>query len=308
METFVVALGGNALLDFGEKPTFSVQYRNASRTARSLSPLLKRDDTSIVITHGNGPQVGNELLRNEFAKEEMPRLPMHVLIAETQAFIGTMLELALKQELIRIGSRREVVALLTHVCVDSKDGAFEKPAKPIGPFYTRMQLETELRREPFSFIKRRGRYRRVVASPEPLKIMEIGAVRTLIKRNAIVIAAGGGGIPVIEERGSYRGIDAVIDKDLTTQLLASSLKADTLAILTNFDRVYRDYGNRREPISRIRIGELGAIVDCFEEGTMQPKLRACMRFIENGGRAAYIGNLFRLEAMLAGTSGTEIVR
>ncbi len=308
MKTFVVALGGNALLDFGEKPTFRVQYRNASMMARSLRPLLKRKDTRIAITHGNGPQVGDELLRNEFAKEEMPKLPLHALIAETQALIGTMLELALKRELAMMGSKREVVTLLTHVCVDGKDKAFDKPTKPVGPFYTRTQLEAELRRERFSFVRIKGRYRRVVASPEPLRIMEIDAVRALIQRNAIVIAAGGGGIPVIEERGLYKGVDAVIDKDLTSQLLASSLKADLLAILTNVGCVYMDYKNRKEPISKIRITELEASLDGFEEGTMQPKLRACTRFIENGGKEAYIGNLFQLESMLSGKSGTKIVR
>jgi carbamate kinase len=308
MKTVVVALGGNALLDYGERPTFRVQFRNASRMARSLGTLLDREDTSIVITHGNGPQVGDELLRNEYAKGEMPKLPLHALIAETQASIGTMLELALKQELARLGSEREVAVLLTHVCVDGSDKAFDKPTKPVGPFYTRAQLEAELRRERFCFVKERGKYRRVVASPEPLRIMEIDAVRTLVNRNAIVIAAGGGGIPVIEGRGVYKGVDAVIDKDLTAQLLASAVDADVLAILTNVDCVYRDYKSRKRPIGRIGIGELEPTLGSFEEGTMRPKLRACVRFIENGGRTAYIGNLFRFDAMLAGKSGTKIVR
>ena len=238
----------------------------------------------------------------------MPKLPLPVLIAETQAFIGTTLEMALKQELINMGSEREVVALLTHVRINSRDYAFEKPTKPIGPFYTKNQLHAELKRNIFSYIQERGRYRRVVASPEPLRIMEMDAIKRLVERNAIVIAAGGGGIPVIQEQGVYKEVDAVIDKDMTAQLLANALGADALAILTNVDCVYSDYENKKGKISRMQTKDIEASLNRFEEGTMRPKLRACMRFMENGGKEAYIGNLFRFNDILAGKSGTRIVR
>jgi carbamate kinase len=308
METFVVALGGNALLDFGEKPTFNVQHRNAVRAARGLVPLLKRENTGIVITHGNGPQVGDEFLRGEFAKKEIPILPLHALVAETQAFIGTMLELAIRQELLRINPNREVIMLLTHVTVNSKDGAFRNPSKPIGPFYTKAQLEAELKRESFSFVEVRNRYRKVVASPNPLKIIEIDAIKKSIKEGAVVIAGGGGGIPVVLSNGIYKGMDAVIDKDLTTERIASSLKADTLAILTNVDYVYMDYKSKTGPIKRIETSRLKPLLDKFEAGTIKPKLQACINFIEHGGNAAYIGNLFKLESILSNKSGTKITK
>ncbi len=303
----VVALGGNALLDFGQKPTFEVQYRNALRMARNMRPLLAKKETSIIITHGNGPQVGDELLRNKFAKKEIPELPLPALNAETQALIGTILELALKHELARMKVDRAVVALLTHVVVDRSDDAFTKPTKPVGPFYTRAQLESELRKEHFSFVKGKNGYRRVVASPRPLRIVEIEPIRELVDRKAVVIAAGGGGIPVVGKNGSYKGIDAVIDKDLTAQLLANSLDADVLVILTNVNGVYRDH-NMKHQIRRIKARELEEMLDEFEEGTMLPKLLACARFVEKGGKKAYIGSLFKLDAILAGKSGTEIVR
>lgn len=306
MKTLVLAIGGNALLGFGDKPTFEVQYANAARLARSLRPLLRRKELGIVITHGNGPQVGDELLRNGFAEKEIPGMPLHVLTAETQAIIGTMLEMALMHELYKMGTKREVVVVLSHVRVDRRDIAFDEPTKPIGPFYTKAQLEDALKRGRFRFVEERGRYRRVVASPAPLEVVELEAIRALAAEKAIVIAAGGGGIPVVAERGACRGVDAVIDKDATSQLLASSLGADTLAILTNIDLVYRDYKRKAGPIRRIAAGKLN--LSAFEEGTMRPKLRACTEFVRRGGKRAFIGNLFKISAILEGTSGTEVVR
>jgi carbamate kinase len=231
-----------------------------------------------------------------------------VLIAETQAFIGTTLEMAFRQELISMGLEREVVAVLTHVRINSRDFAFEKPTKPIGPLYTKTQLYAKLKKNIFSFVEDEGKYRRVVASPEPLRIMEIDAIKKLVDRNAIVIAAGGGGIPVIQEKGVFKEVDAVIDKDMTTQLLANSIRADTLAILTNVDCVYSDYENKTGRISSMKTKDIEASLNRFDEGTMRPKLRACMRFMKSGGREAYIGNLFRFQDILAGKSGTRIVR
>lgn len=307
MKTLVLAIGGNALLDFGEKPTFDVQYRNAMRLARGLGPLLKRKELRIVITHGNGPQVGDELIRNKFAERKIPSLPLHVLAAETQALIGTILEAAIRQELSRIGATKEVAVVLTHVCVKRSDKAFKNPTKPVGPFYTKEQLDEALRSGRFDFARERGHYRRVVASPEPLKILELDAIKELMKKE-IVVAAGGGGIPVIEDGGAFRGVDAVIDKDATSQLLANELKADTLAILTNVDCVYFDFDGRKRPIRRIRAWKLKGSLDEFEEGTIRPKLSACIKFVESGGKAAYIGDLFKLKEMLAGKSGTKVVR
>ncbi len=307
METYVVALGGNALLGFGEKPTYETENKNALRAARSMVPLLKRK-VRLVITHGNGPQVGDELLRGEFAKSEIPKFPLHVLNAETQASIGTMLELAIRSELARAGLKRDIATVLTHVVVDRKDHAFTDPTKPIGPFYTKAKLNAELKKEKFDFISEEGKYRRVVASPKPLAIVEVEAIKRLTALGTIVIASGGGGIPVFKDGNAYSGAKAVIDKDRTAQLLATSMGASRLIILTNVGFVYRDYGRKRLPIRAMNAAELSDVLGTFERGTMRPKLEACLHFVQQGGKKAYIGDLFRLDSVLSGKTGTTITK
>ncbi len=303
MDALVIALGGNALLQNGEKPSFPVQLKNARRTAKSIARRLAKEK-AFVITHGNGPQVGYELLRNIYAGRKLPQMPLRIINAETQAIIGSILQSAIASELEKIGSKKRICTVLTHVVVDRKDKAFENPTKPIGPLYSKKELQKQLKIEKFDYVMTGLLYRRVVASPRPLKIIEIGQIKELVEDGFGVICCGGGGIPIFDD---WNGANAVIDKDRTTQHLANSIKASRMAILTNVDCVYKDYLGRRVPIKKIEASSIGESLGDFDEGTMRPKLEACTDFIMNGGKRAYIGSLFSLDSALAGTSGTLIM-
>ncbi len=304
MDTLVIALGGNALLQRGEKPSFHVQMKNAMTTARSIAKTLANED-SFVITHGNGPQVGDELLRNMFARSRIPQLPLHIINAETQAVIGSILQTAIESELMRIKSRARLCTLLTHVIVDKKDSAFNHPTKPIGPFYTKSELHAEQRREKFKYVIEEGAYRRVVASPRPMRIVEINQIKALLKEGFGVICCGGGGIPIFND---WTGAHAVIDKDLTTQLLANSIEARRMAILTSADYVYADYGKESTKIRHANAAQIKKLMKKFDQDTILPKMEACVNFIGHGGKTAYVGNLLSLDAVLKGKSGTRISR
>jgi len=305
MDLIVIALGGNALLAPSGKQSFSRENRNVDRVSKSIARLCKRSNYNVVVTHGNGSQVGDELLRNEHAKSYVPKLPLYVLNAETQAQIGAVVETSLANSLGSAGVRRDVCVILAHVLVDEKDPAFMKPSKPIGPYYTENELQVELKFGRFSYTKLDGGYRKVVASPAPKEIIEIGAIRREVEKG-IIITCGGGGVPVVRRHGKISGIDAVIDKDLTTQLLATRIGAEKIVILTDADYVYSDHQKRRGPIREIKAKDLKKRLKTFEEGTIRPKIDACIRFIENGGKDAYIGNVFELEDILKGKVGTRI--
>ncbi len=301
MHILVIALGGNALLDPSGEQSLSTEKNNMSKMAESIISLQK--DYNIIITHGNGSQVGDELVRGEHAKGYVMEMPLYALNAETQASIGTVIETSLRNSMK--GPRTGVCVILSHVLVDSKDLAFNKPTKQIGPFYTKRELEKELRLDRFQYIRHGNQYRRVVPSPKPIQILEMGAIRDSIKGN-VVITCGGGGIPVVMSGKTIKGVDAVIDKDLTTELLASTVGAESMVILTNVPYVYTDYKRRRGAIRDIRTDELKRMLDTFEEGTIRPKVEACIRFIENGGHEAFIGSIFKLRDILGGRSGTHI--
>ncbi len=304
MKRIVIALGGNALLQRGEKPTFAVQLRNAQKTAKHLARALKSYGSGFVITHGNGPQVGDEFLRNLYASKEIPKLPLSILNAETQALIGSIIELSLSREL----KSTDISTVITHTLVDKNDKAFAKPTKPIGPFYTKAQLDEELRKESFKYIKANGAYRRVVPSPKPLRILEIGAIKELLKSGHGVICCGGGGVPIFRSGSNYVGAEAVIDKDRTTELLATQIKAERMVILTNVDYVYTDYKRKKGGLAEIEAGKLRKMLGSFEEGTMRPKLEACISFIEHGGKSAVIGSLFDADNVISGRGGTRVTR
>ena len=306
MKSIVIALGGNALVRHGEMPTFHAQYGNVVRAIRSISHIFSDSDLAVVITHGNGLQVGEEMLRGEYAKEKVPRLPLHALTAETQGLLGTMVQIAVMNELGRLKIRRPACTVLTHVLVNKGSKAFSEPTKPVGPAYSRRELEKELKAERFSYVEEGGGFRRVVASPDPKMIIEKDVIAKLLGEGSIVIACGGGGIPVVRERGGYGGVSAVLDKDLSTQVLASSIRADRMVMLTEADRVYADYANRAGPIDRIRASDLRKLVRTFESGTMRPKVRAAVGFIARGGSAAYIGNLFQFKDIVDGRAGTMV--
>ncbi len=305
MERIVIAVGGNALLDPSGGQSISRENRNMTKVSDSIAKLCKTGSYSVVVTHGNGSQVGDEIERNEHAKSRVPKLPLYALNAETQATIGSVIETSLRNSLAKAKVKRGVCAILAHVLVDKRDAAFGHPTKQVGPFYTRAELRAELRLDRFDYIERNGKYRMVVPSPEPLRILEIDSIKAAANEG-IVVTCGGGGIPSSVEGGRVRGVNAVIDKDLTSQLLATSLGASRLVILTNADRLYRDFSDRGSGISEIRASEAKRLARGMEEGTIRPKAEACARFIENGGKAAYIGNIFELEGILAGRAGTTI--
>ncbi len=301
----VIAVGGNALLNPSGGQSLSRENKNMQRVSGSIASLYKTGRYSIAITHGNGSQVGDEIERNEHAKAHVPKLPLYELNAETQATIGTVIATSLRNSLSKTKVKCDVCVILAHVIVDTRDRAFRRPTKQVGPFCTREELRRELRLDRFSYIARGDKYRMVVPSPEPLRILEIKQITSAAK-NGIVVTCGGGGIPSAVSGGMIRGINAVIDKDLTSQLLATSMGADTLVILTNAECVYRDFGDMGSRIAKMAAKEAKKLLPKLEEGTMRPKVEACIRFIESGGKEAYIGNIFMLDDILRRKSGTMI--
>lgn len=307
----VVALGGNALLQKGQKGTFDDQSANVQRTAVKIANLIERG-YEIVLTHGNGPQVGATLLRHEAAKDEVPALPLDACGAETQGFIGYIIQQALRNELKSRGIEKYVVTVVTRVTVDKHDPAFEHPTKPIGPFYTKDQAEELKRIVPGLTIKEdagRG-YRRVVPSPDPKIIAERSAIRTLVDAGFVVVSTGGGGIPIIEEGTRASGIEAVIDKDLAGQRLATLIGAHTYVMLTDVEGAYVNFGTpRQELIKEVTSGRLQNYFNegQFAEGSMAPKVQAAIRFVESGGERAIIAELGKLTEALDGKAGTLVV-
>jgi carbamate kinase len=302
-EILVIALGGNTLL--GEHGPWTIDEQRAviEDTARSVVAAIDAG-YKVVLTHGNGPQVGNLLLQQEHAPET-PQLPLDVLVAETQAQIGYLLQQALDNELT---GTTDFITVVTQTVVDSSDPAFDTPTKPIGPFYT----ETEAEEKPFETRKVSSGerpYRRVVPSPEPRAIVEADEIERLVDRGDLVICVGGGGVPVVRE-GGLRGIEAVVDKDKATQLLASEINASSLILLTDVEYAYVDFDEpNQRPLREISPDELRTHLqnDEFGTGTMQPKVEACLRFIEAGGELASITSPDHLEDALDGGAGTRVV-
>ena len=302
-------MGGNALLRSGQSGSFEEQDANFQPAARKIADLVQ--DYKVVVTHGNGPQVGYILLKNEIAKKYAPPFPIDACGAQTQGWIGYMIQQSLKNILKARGIEKEVITLITRIKVDKNDPAFQNPTKPIGPFFNEGQAVSIMRERPDWTIKEyvgRG-YRRVVASPKPLQIVESYAIRTMVEAGFLVIACGGGGIPVIDNNGTLAGVDAVIDKDLASERLATLVGATKLILLTNVDGLYENYGkSNQQLVSKIRLNEINRpkIAD-LEAGDMGPKVRASIAFIQNGGKEAVIGNLKRLSESLDGNAGTHIV-
>ena len=308
----VVALGGNAILRPGEKGTFEEQYKNVCETVQRIADLVQ-NGYKVVITHGNGPQVGATLLRHEAAKSIVPPFPLDVCGSETQGFIGYMIQQALRNELKKRGMDKYVITVVTRVIIDADDEAFRNPTKPVGPFYTEEEADKIRSQHPDFVVKEdagRG-YRRVVASPDPKIIAERFAIRTLVDNGFVVVACGGGGIPIVEEGTQARGIEAVIDKDLAGQRLATLIDASIFVILTDIDGAYLNYGTPKQ--SLIREATLQQLEQYmkeghFKEGSMSPKISAAMRFVENGGKEAIIAELSKLTEAMQGKSGTHVVR
>jgi carbamate kinase len=295
----VVALGGNALLRPGERGTAAEQRANLATTFAALVSILR--DGPVVITHGNGPQVGNELLRQELASAEAPPLPLYVAVAQTQAEIGALAA----TELEPVAGRR-VAVVLTRVVVAEDDPAFANPTKPVGPFYDadRAHALEDERGWTVREDANRG-WRRVVPSPRPLEVLELDAIRMLLEGGALVVAVGGGGIPVVARDGRHDGVDAVIDKDHASALLAVGLGAERLVILTQVPAVYTGFGtDEQRALEEIVPGRDEGLIDSLPAGSMRPKVEAALRFVTETGGEALITSA---EALAAGEPGTRVV-
>jgi carbamate kinase len=295
----VIALGGNALMQPGERGTAAEQRANLGVTFRAIEPLLR--DGPFVITHGNGPQVGNELLRQELASAEAPPLPLYVAVAQTQAEIGSLIAAELEP-----AAGRRVTVVLTRVEVDKGDPAFQNPTKPVGPFYDAARAQALKEERGWAVREDAGRgWRRVVPSPIPLQVLELEAVRTLLERGVVVVAVGGGGVPVVSRDGGHDGIDAVIDKDHASALLAIGLGAKRLVILTQVPAVYEGFGtDEQRSVNELAPGRDDDIVERLPAGSMRPKVEAAFRFVRETGGEALITSA---EALERGEPGTRVL-
>jgi carbamate kinase len=310
----VVAIGGNALIRPDERGTIDEQFANARRVAERIAALTVHHGWQVVVTHGNGPQVGFILLRSEMAPTNIftPRLKLDMCDADSQGSIGYILSNSISAELARLGSVDRVACVLTQTVVDPADPAFEHPTKPIGSAYSESDARQLHSTRGWQLAEDAGRgYRRLVASPRPRRIVELEAIRLLLESGLVVVAAGGGGIPVVEtELGVYRGVEAVIDKDLASALLASGLRVPVLVITTGVDRVAVHYHQPDQRfLDRVTLDEARQFVAAgeFPEGSMAPKMRAAIEFLEAGGREVIITSLECLESAVAGAAGTHIV-
>lgn len=296
--SIVVALGGNALMRRGERGTAAEQLANLRRAMAALEPLLS--EQRLVLTHGNGPQVGNELIRQERSAEEVPPLPLWLAVAQTQAEIGALITTELRPVL----RDRASACVLTHVRVAADDPAFDRPTKPIGPFYSAEQAEALERERGWALASDANRgHRRIVPSPEPLEIVELEVIGRLVDAGTVTVACGGGGIPVVRRGSRLSGIDAVIDKDRASALLARGLGATHLVILTEVPAVSRNFGTpRQEEIRELGRTDAETLLPTLAAGSMRPKVEAALRF----GGETLITNFEALADALAGRGGTRI--
>jgi carbamate kinase len=312
-KTVVVALGGNAILQPGQKGTYEEQMVNVHVTCEQLAHMVKSGEYRVVVTHGNGPQVGNLLLQNEAGKEVAAPMPLFALGAESQGFIGLMIQQNLGNLLAEQGNDDIAVAtIVTQVVVDKNDPAFVNPTKPVGPFYSEEEAKALEADKGYNVREDAGRgWRRVVPSPDPIEINEKAAIRHLVEAKALVIASGGGGIPVIRENGKLVGVDAVIDKDLAGERLAVDVGASIFMVLTDVDSVRLNYKTPEEKVlSKITVAEAKKYAEegHFAKGSMEPKVRAAVRFVEAGGEKAIITSLDKAVAALEGNAGTTITK
>lgn len=301
-KTVVVALGGNALIQKGQQGTIEEQFANLRVPIRQIARLTR--DYRIIITHGNGPQVGNLLLQQEYC-DAVPKLPLEILVAQTQGQIGYMIEATLDSELMELGVKKPLVSLISYVVVDRADPAFAAPSKPIGPAYSAQKAATL----PFATGKTAKGYRRLVASPRPVAIVEKEEIAQLIALDFIVICCGGGGIPVIRKGRKFQGVDAVVDKDLASAKLAEELGVDLFVMATDVDGAYLHYGKAGQQLLRdLYPGEARRYLAAghFGSGSMGPKVEAALEFLANGGEKAVITSISALTAAVAGEAGTVL--
>ncbi len=308
----VVALGGNAIQKPGERGTAGEQLRNIASACRHLAALMAKG-YRLVLTHGNGPQVGSILLQNEAAREQVPAMPLDVCGAQSQGLIGYMFQQSLSAALAQLGIDAPVTTVVTQTLVSTDDPDFSDPSKPIGTFYSEEEAEVLAREKGFQLKEDSGRgWRRVVPSPDPLEIIEREAIGDLVSSGAVVIASGGGGIPVVRDGdGNLRGVEAVIDKDLAGERLARDVDADGLMILTDVDNVAVDFGTPDErQLFELTVEEAESYLEAghFRAGSMKPKVTAAIRFVRSRpGRWARIAGLDKAEEAVEGRAGTTLM-
>jgi len=304
--TLLIAFGGNALIKKGQKGTAAEQFLNLQLPMRQIAELSRK--FKIVITHGNGPQVGNLLLQQESC-DAVPKMPLEIIGAMTQGQIGYMLESSLDTALMEIGieEKQQFLTMITYVVVDENDPAFENPTKPIGPFYT----EEEAAKLSYNMVKTDKGYRRVVASPKPVAIVEYREIKKLIEMDFIVICCGGGGIPVIRKERKFRGVEAVIDKDLASSILAREIKADIFLIVSDIEGAAIHWGTKvQKVLGKVSLKEMQQYIKegHFPAGSMGPKVEAMVRFFKSTGNRGIICHLEDIKKGIEGKAGTEIIK
>jgi carbamate kinase len=307
----VIAIGGNSLIKDSDHMSVIDQYRAAGETSGYIAPIVNQG-FRVVITHGNGPQVGFILLRSELAKGILHSVPLANCVADTQGAIGFQIAQSLQNEFLRQGTKKQVVSVVTQVVVDEDDPSFANPSKPVGPFMTEKEAEQRALEDGWAVVEDAGRgWRRVVPSPAPLEIIELESIRTLINSGALVIAVGGGGIPVVyKPDGTLRPRPAVIDKDAASCLLALELGASVLIFSTDVDKATRNYGTPEQlEIDQMNVAQCRQYLDegHFAIGSMRPKIESAIKFLENGGKEVIITQPHHLEGALQGIYGTHIV-
>lgn len=308
----IVSIGGNTLIRKGEKGAIEEQFEHTERCMTYVARLAAQG-FRIAITHGNGPIVGNIVIRNEAAKDIIPAMPLYICNADSGGGIGFMIQQTLYNQLKQLNIKRSVAAVITQVVIDKNDTAFSHPTKPIGPFYTKEEAVKNQKEKGWTIVEDSNRgYRRVVPSPKPLKVVEADVIKKLVLDGIIVIAAGGGGVPVAESPdGSLKGMDAVIDKDLATAMLAKEIKAETFIDLTSIDKVYINFGKPSQTgLDKLTLSEARKYLDAgeFAPGSMGPKIEAAIEFLEAGGKEVIITIPELLEDALEGKAGTRIIR
>ena len=308
----LIAFGGNALLKESSEGTIEEQREAADQMCSKLLMIIEKG-YGLVITHGNGPQVGNLLIQRDMTKQTIPEMPLDVLVAQTEGSLGYILQQELLNHLRDCQTGKYVVTMITQVLVNKDDPAFKEPTKPVGPFYTRQQSSQIISEHPeWRMVEDAGRgYRRVVPSPLPKRIIQSHMIRALVYAGNVVIALGGGGIPMIKNSDNkYVGIEAVIDKDLSSAVLANDLKADLFIVLTGVEKVYLNYGKENaQPLDTLTYSQAKKYLQegHFPEGSMGPKIAAALSYLENGGRRVIITNTASLEDALEGRNGTHII-
>ena len=306
----VIALGGNALIKDDQEGTINEQFSNTREICKSIVKIIK-NGWDVVVTHGNGPQVGAILLQNDLAKDVTPPMPLGICVAESEGLIGYMIQQCLSNALQKAGIDKPVVALITQVLVDEDDPSFTNPTKPIGPYYSDEEVD-EIINEGYKVKKQPDGWRIVVPSPDPKCIVEGDIINKMLKDNVVVIASGGGGMPVIEKEGwGLDGLEAVIDKDLAAERIAEAVDAKLLLILTNIEKVYLNYNTpSQKALDIVTLKDLKRYYEQghFLEGSMQPKILSAIRFLESGGKKVIISDVEKGWDAFQGKTGTHITK